>query len=324
MEESTVTATKKTTPNQVYMFNKFFLELLRTVKYVAPQYAVSVKTNYHSIDKHTDKYIESFLELNADVLKDIDDQNVSEKLDKVQVMDGFFLEDVVLQSDIILFRRSIMEKLRDSDQLINLVQQETMFIRRKAISMSIMAHIHAMSKDNKLEEDPALFGNVLTEMFRGEQGLPPSGPIGDVVISSLIGELASICMEEPAVVTTEEPTTKTTDNDADGLDDILKNCSLGKLVKDITADIDVSRVQGFKDATEMLSDTNLMKEIYGKVSGAINDQLSSGQLDQTNLLGECMNLVQAFGMQGFPGIPTTPTPSTRKPSGRVNTKRARH
>lgn len=287
----TVDANKMSNNNNVaYMFNKFFLDLLRTAKYISPCYATTVKTQYHSIDKQSTAYIDRFLECNAATLEAITEENVSVKILKLKVLHEFSLGEIVVCSDIVLFRRNILDKLGAdfADGLCRLVKEDTALILRKSICMAIMA---------RLSSTPELFGDAVTEIVRGEQGLPPSDNAKDAVVRALVIELASICSsssseheeqdEQEEVIKGAPP--------PPSMDDLLENSTLGKLAKEIAADIDMSKLQNCNDPSELFSNASLMKDVYGKVANMLNTQISEGGVDQKDLLGECMNLVRTFG-----------------------------
>lgn len=299
--------------NVVYMFNKFFLDLLRTAKNIDPSYAATIKTQqYHSIDKQSHDYIQRFVEGNEGILQGITEETVCDDVEKIRVLNEFTVGDIVRSSDGILFRKNILEKLGVSAaaNVCRLVREETTLILRKSICMAIMAHVHTIS-----DPDPTLFGDVITQIVRGEQGLPPSDEMKDVILRALIGELASICMEEPAIpdVTddcNEESGTK--DVDLDSIDSLLENSSLGQMAKAIASDIDMTKIQNCTDPRELFSDPTLMKDIYGKVASMINTQMQNGCMNQDDLFGECMNLMRTIGVPQTPLVPTRTQQRTHK------------
>lgn len=86
----------------------------------------------------------------------------------------------------------------------------------------------------------------------------------------------------------------------EGLANMLEGSKIADLAKEITADIDLSKinVERPEDMLKVITDQNIMGDIIGKVGGKIQQKMQSGEIRQEDFVKEAMGMLG--GMKNNP------------------------
>ena len=92
-----------------------------------------------------------------------------------------------------------------------------------------------------------------------------------------------------AIVTTGD------DDEEASVFDMFKGSTIGDLAKEISEEIDLSKIENPQDLLNFSGDNSAVSDIISKVGTKIQSKIDSGQLNQKDLLGEAMSLVGKLG-----------------------------
>jgi hypothetical protein len=235
-----------------YAFNKFYLNFLNDIKSYNDEFKKCVKSNFKVFDKTTVAHIETFRS-NVDA---------AESADAVELLPGLTYGDIMLGSD--------------SEKTANVLQ--SYFYIFKAL-----AHIYDDSDDSSLE-------TILGIIQKIKSGEDVGSDIEVVMDDDLRGFLIDL----------ERVLSNTADEAQPSVEDTMKmfeNSMIGNLAKEISEEINVKDLN-VENPAELLNfeslvsgSNNVLGNIVSKVSTKIQSKIASGELNQTDLIGEAMNLI---------------------------------
>ncbi len=238
-----------------YAFNKFYLNFLNDIKSYNDEFKKCVKSNFKVFDKTSVAHIESF-RANAEAAGSDDDA--------VELLPGLTYGDIMLGAD--------------SEKTANVLQ--SYFFIFKAL-----AHIYDDSDDTSLE-------TILGIIQKIKAGEDVTSDIEVVVDDDLRGFL--IDLERVLANTGDEPPQQPSVEDTMKM---FENSMIGNLAKEISEEINVKDLN-VENPAELLNfeslvsgSNNVLGNIVSKVSTKIQSKISSGELNQTDLIGEAMNLI---------------------------------
>ncbi len=238
-----------------YAFNKFYLNFLNDIKSYNDEFKKCVKSNFKVFDKTSVAHIESF-RANAEAAGSDDDA--------VELLPGLTYGDIMLGAD--------------SEKTANVLQ--SYFFIFKAL-----AHIYDDSDDTSLE-------TILGIIQKIKAGEGVTSDIEVVVDDDLRGFL--IDLERVLANTGDEPPQQPSVEDTMKM---FENSMIGNLAKEISEEINVKDLN-VENPAELLNfeslvsgSNNVLGNIVSKVSTKIQSKISSGELNQTDLIGEAMNLI---------------------------------
>ncbi len=235
-----------------YAFNKFYLNFLNDIKSYNDEFKKSVKSNFKVFDKTAVAHIESFRS-NADA---------AETDDAVELLPGLTYGEIMLGAD--------------SEKTANVLQ--SYFYIFKAL-----AHIYDDSADSSLE-------TILGIIQKIKAGEDVGSDIEVVMDDDLRGFLIDL----------ERVLANTSDESQPSVEDTMKmfeNSMIGNLAKEISEEINVKDLN-VENPAELLNfeslvsgSNNVLGNIVSKVSTKIQSKIANGELNQTDLIGEAMNLI---------------------------------
>ncbi len=238
-----------------YAFNKFYLNFLNDIKSYNDEFKKCVKSNFKVFDKTSVAHIESF-RANAEAAGSDDDA--------VELLPGLTYGDIMLGAD--------------SEKTANVLQ--SYFFIFKAL-----AHIYDDSDDTSLE-------TILGIIQKIKAGEDVTSDIEVVVDDDLRGFL--IDLERVLANTGDEAPQQPSVEDTMKM---FENSMIGNLAKEISEEINVKDLN-VENPAELLNfeslvsgSNNVLGNIVSKVSTKIQSKISSGELNQTDLIGEAMNLI---------------------------------
>jgi hypothetical protein len=235
-----------------YAFNKFYLNFLNDIKSYNDEFKKCVKSNFKVFDKTAVAHIESFRSNAA----------AAESDDGVELLPGLSYGDIMLGAD--------------SEKTANVLQ--SYFYIFKAL-----AHIYDDSDDSSLE---VILG-IIQKIKAGED---VASDIEVVMDDDLRGFLIDL----------ERVLSSTADESQPSVEDTMKmfeNSMIGNLAKEISEEINVKDLN-VENPAELLNfeslvsgSNNVLGNIVSKVSTKIQSKIANGELNQTDLIGEAMNLI---------------------------------
>lgn len=235
-----------------YAFNKFYLNFLNDIKSYNDEFKKHVKANFKVFDKTTAAHIEAFRASEA---------ASGEKDDSIELLPGLTYGEVLLGAD--------------SEKAINILQSYFYIFK-------VLAHIYE-------DDDESFLETILAIVQKIKAGEDVASDIEVIVDDDLRGYLADL---QRVLTENNEP--------APSVEDTMKmfeNSMIGSLAKEISEEINVKDLN-VENPAELLNfeslvsgSNNILGNIVSKVSNKIQSKITTGELNQTDLIGEAMSLI---------------------------------
>lgn len=253
----------------IFTFNKFYSNLIKSLKESNPELRTKIKRYYKVIDKTRDEYCKTFINEFPDfiglstghILKDITVDDIINTLETDNEKDVFWNYFYILSVFSYLFK----ELSLSDENSINILFK------------SIIQILNLIQKNADAEEIKTLIDEIL-----------------DDDVKSLLLKIKFV-NDLP-----ESKTTTPTDDPFSDLFGKMGDSKICNLAKEISKDIDVSNIKADtpEDLFKMMdfsSSNNILGDIIKKVSGKIHDKISTGELKQEDLFGEAMSMMSMMG-----------------------------
>jgi len=260
-------------PTNVFVFNQYYLDLLKKVKNSAKKYKdksqiaknvmKSIKTNYTTFEKNTKDYI--------NFMKEIPSEFFINLLDINDEYDEYFKEnkDNLLYIDISIL--NIAKLLKDNNVFVNYLLILYLF------------------------QDDTLTDQETKDIVNKLKGIDDDITITDEFRKKLISKIIDLNIKKTAGFSISE----------------IEDTSIGKLAKDIVSDLNLDKikenVKNEGDVFKALGDKeNGIGSILTDVSSKMADKLSNGSIKQEELVNDALKFASKmpqFGSGGSSGSP---------------------
>jgi len=270
----------------IYAFNKFFGVFVRDIKELSDDLHSVIKKNYKVIDKASTEYMETFWE------------SVGSKIhSSAWLIDDH--QDAEVVKDVSF--KQIVDATENMDQLTN-----TIYI------LSIFSYIKMVSDEKDLD---SLFDTSLRALNAFQRGDVTTfdDEIEDILDDDLRYLFAKLKMPQPA-----SPPTEASEEDQpqegvaaegsqeDPMADVFSkfgNSKICEIAKEVSQNIDLSnlKIESPQDVLGMLSGSNgnnVLGNIVQQVTSTITNKMSTGEINQEDLVKEAMNMMGSLGGMG--------------------------
>jgi len=283
----------------VFTFNKLFYDLLHDVKEASSELRSIVKKTYKVKDMTNPSNFESFLGSLPDAVVSIaasSDQFTKLVTDtecsNVEVFKGVTVGDIskVLDHNTLasyLYCFIILAHVYDTttDEVASSEEaSDTLFDTVMGVVSGIQ---HKQNVDNLMEEilDDEIKNTLIN--LKGVMNLKPVNANTDKDNNDT--NAANANANEPELPPGFE-----------NIANMLENSKIASLAKEITDDIDLSKIKVDKpeDMFKVIADQNIMGEIIGKVGNKIQQKLQHGDIKQEDFVKEAMSMLGS--MKGNP------------------------
>jgi hypothetical protein len=287
-----------------YMFNKFFSSFVKELKNLDESLKVIIKKHYKVIDKSSEEYYDFFWNnLKEHVRVFIDEQDVTnnEAIKNIEIIQGMTIGTVV-------------DVLKDKE---NNLQTFWNYVN----ILIIFAYLYTEIKHTNVEEDTnadeekhtpsvgtyLLFVKVVKILSMIQKAEDPSTELADIIdddIKSLVSKIKvfdvvndDIKIDETADTMPVPPT--------EFLESI-ENSKIANIAKEISKEIDISNmsINGPEDIAKLMDfsgSNNFLGNIVSKVSTKLTEKISSGEINQDDLLSEAMSMMGMLNGGGAGG-----------------------
>jgi hypothetical protein len=293
----------------VFMFNKLFIDFLKDVKETSPILKNSIRKNYRVINKLSIEHLEKlwegcqphftkFVSLSIPELNDDEEINsiflvkdlaISNILQEFQEQNDVFWNHVII---LIVFAYLYHENNQDDIEVLEDHEDHE----------DVSDSVDALGDDTKDDQVDQLFYKVCEVLSTLQKGEDVSKELDDVLDEDLKGLLSKVTYNKLHLPTAELPQQPPQLGDMFGK--LPANSKIGRLAEEIAKDVDLSKlnIQNPSDIMNMITDfgssNNVMSDIIKKASNTIHNKLSSGELNQDELLSEAMGMMSFMGKNG--------------------------
>jgi hypothetical protein len=255
-------------PTNVFVFNQYYLDLLKKVKNSAKKYKdksqiaknvmKSIKTNYTTFEKNTKDYINFIKEIPSEFFINLVDIN--------EEYDEYFKEnkDNLLYIDISIL--NIAKLLKDNNVFVNYLLILYLF------------------------QDDTLTDQETKDIVNKLKGIDDDIKITDEFRKKLISKIIDLNIKKTAGFSMSE----------------IEDTSIGKLAKDIVSDLNLDKikenVKNEGDVFKALGDKeNGIGSILTDVSSKMADKLSNGSIKQEELVNDALKFASKMPQFGSGG-----------------------
>ena len=312
----------------VYVFNKYLIQFFKEIK-KDDYLKIAIKKNYKMIDKSNSKYVNEFMaylgnnvntelfikkyDNKEDLLKLLEQEELLEmKIFKnitLKRLNGFYSDDkdkllmyfntFFLLSN--LYNESVMLK---EDFLINKKEREEKQKRKENVEKDVEDILEEDEDNDKEDNDEkdsdeeitpemeyAVLQKGLDDLLvyclkvinRVENSKEPEEGIMDDIVENIIHNISLLGIS-----------IDNTQNEK--VNSILEESKIGKLAKEISESIDLSgidedKIKNIKNPMDILQNSNFMGDIINQVGSTITNKMSSGELNQEDLIKDAFSLM---------------------------------
>jgi hypothetical protein len=285
-----------------YMFNKFFSSFVKELKTLDDGLKAVIKKNYKVIDKSSDEYYNLFwsnVKDHIQVFVNEDDLSNNDTIKNVEIIQGITIGDAV-------------QVLKDND-----LQTFWNYLN----ILIIFAYIYTEFNANKKQELETteqndtpqnvntflLFMKVIRIVSMIQNSQDPSTELADIIDDDIKSLLSKIKVFDTTNedIKIDETTDTLPSQPAEFLQSI-ENSKIANLAKEISKDIDISNLNIDKpeDIAKLMDfsgSNNFLGNIVSKVSSKLTEKISSGEINQEDLLSEAMSMMSMLNGGGAGG-----------------------
>ena len=248
----------------VFIFNKFFYDLIKDLKEVAPELKPKIKAHYKVKNMETDENVELFT---ASTLENA----VLESVLQANATDVLELENVK--------RVAIMKEITVSEVLMYVKEDY------KPVLSSFFLIFLLFSLDS-VETDEALFDTCVDALrdIQNDKGCDKLEDIIDDDIKAILQGIDKVIVKKQAVEETPS---------------FMQNSKIGSIAKEITDELDISsmNIQKPEDLLDF-KNNNVIGDIVSKVGSKLQEKFDNKELSHEELLREAMGILGNLGAGG--------------------------
>lgn len=298
-----------------YMFNKFFSSFVKELKNLDDTLKATIKKHYKVIDKSSEEYYQFFWNNVKDHIRvfiDEEDLTNNETIKDIEIIQGISIKnaaDVLKDNNLqtfwnylnilIIFAYLYTEIKQTSTEETNVDGEE--------------------NNDNDCNEKPEtkhtpsvgvylLFVKVVKILSMIQNSQDPSVELADIIdddIKSLVSKIKVFDVVNDDIKIDEAADTMPVPP-KDFMESI-ENSKIANIAKEISKEIDISNINIEKpeDVAKLMDfsgSNNFLGNIVSKVSTKLTEKISSGEINQDDLLSEAMSMMGMLNGGGAGGV----------------------
>lgn len=256
-----------------YSFNKIALGLLNDLKESNDEIKKCLKKKYKVFDKLSSEHMNRF----NTQMKELKEFIVDEKT----TVEDIFKNESFLETHILKGVQTsvVFEKLSEDKHYEFLSQ---------VYLMSLFSHVRGELTEDNDEEMETVFKRILELANTPTILFEETDDIVDDDIKNLVTRYHSCKTKSIAM--------RIGDTEESGIMDMFQGSKIGELAKEISQEIDISKIGNPQDLLNFSDPNNTtMQDIIKKVGSKIQNKMDKGQLNQEDLVSEAMSLVGQLG-----------------------------
>lgn len=299
-----------------YMFNKFFSSFVKELKNLNDTLKATIKQHYKVIDKSSEEYYHFFwnnVKNHIRVFIDEEDLTSNETIKHIEIIQGITIENAIdvlndnsLQTFwnyvniLIIFAYLYTEIKQTSTQQTNNVDVET------------TETIDSNEEQEDTKHTPSvgvylLFVKVVKILSMIQNSQDPSEELADIIdddIKSLVSKIKVFDVVNDDIKIDE--TADTMPIPPKDFLESIENSKIANIAKEISKEIDISNINIEKpeDVAKLMDfsgSNNFLGNIVSKVSTKLTEKISSGEINQDDLLSEAMSMMGMLNGGGAGG-----------------------
>jgi hypothetical protein len=309
-----------------YMFNKFFSSFVKELKNLDDTLKTTIKKHYKVIDKSSEEYYEFFWNNVKDHIRvfiDEEDLTNNEAIKDIEIIQGITIQnavDVLKENNLQTFWNYV-------NILIIFAYIYTEFLTNKEADLKVCKEFSESKQTDKIPETIdevqddlkdmsssstntgtfLLFLKVVKILSMIQNSQDPSAELADIIdddIKSLVSKIKVFDVVNEDIKIDEAADTMPVPP-KDFLESI-ENSKIANIAKEISQEIDISNISIEKpeDVAKLMDfsgSNNFLGNIVSKVSTKLTEKISSGEINQDDLLSEAMSMMGMLNGGGAGG-----------------------
>ena len=267
-----------------FTFNRLFIDFLKDVKGKSKTLSHAIKKHYKCLDKMTAEYIEYW---DAQLGHDAAGSDWQSKVD-AEVFKGVSLQMV----------------------LDNVGSADVAIVSKYMYTLGLLNYIFRELDDSNASGVDDLFNSILECIRTMDSNGDMSSIMQNIVDDDVKSALENMSKLAVVLPSSADDDTGSSENKQESSDDFFETSKIGKLAKEISSSIDISKLN-IKDPADLLNMQKLMSgegneglaSIIQQVGSTITSKIQSGELKQEDLIADAMSLVSKLnsGKKGRKG-----------------------
>jgi hypothetical protein len=309
-----------------YMFNKFFSSFVKELKNLDDTLKATIKKHYKVIDKSSEEYYQFFWNNVKDHIRvfiDEEDLTNNEAVKDVEIIQGISIQnavDVLKENNLQTFWNYV-------NILIIFAYIYTEFLTNKESDLKVCKEYSESKETDKVPETieevqddlkdmPSsstntgtflLFLKVVKILSMIQNLQDPSAELADIIdddIKSLVSKIKVFDVVNDDIKIDEAADTMPVPP-KEFLESI-ENSKIANIAKEISKEIDISNlnIEKPEDVAKLMDfsgSNNFLGNIVSKVSTKLTEKISSGEINQDDLLSEAMSMMGMLNGGGAGG-----------------------
>ena len=309
-----------------YMFNKFFSSFVKELKNLDDTLKATIKKHYKVIDKSSEEYYQFFWNNIKDHIRvfiDEEDLTTNETIKHIEIIQGITIQnavDVLKETNLqtfwnyvnilIIFAYLYTDIKQTSTEQTNIKSEEkedTETADEKKTSED-ERNYQQETKHTPSVGVYLLFVKVVKILSMIQNSQDPSAELADIIdddIKSLVSKIKVFDVANDDIKIDEAADTMPIPP-KDFLESI-ENSKIANIAKEISKEIDISNINIDKpeDVAKLMDfsgSNNFLGNIVSKVSTKLTEKISSGEINQDDLLSEAMSMMGMLNGGGAGGV----------------------
>ena len=281
-----------------YVFNKIALNLIKEVKDKDVEFKKKLRKNYSVFDKKSESHIHYFIQ-------QLDEKNIGKEQFTKPYSDDILVNDNVMSLEILkeINVYDIIQIVSDKEKDVVKCYLYIFYMLTYLYSETTL--IQENVDEDKINELDLLFGKCL-KLINATQEVDMNVELDNILDDDLktllenIYESRNIIKESIMKYENEELDGNEEDDANPSLDtayDYLHNSKIGALAKEISEDIDISKIN-VENPEQLLNidsifsgNNNALGDIIGKVGTKIAGKIQNGEIKQDELMQEAFTMM---------------------------------
>ena len=297
-----------------YMFNKFFSSFVKELKNLDDTLKTTIKKHYKVIDKSSEEYYQFFWNNVKDHIRvfiDNEDVTNDETIQDIQIIQGITIKDAVdvLKDNNLQTFWNYVNILIIFAYLYTEIKQTS---TQQTTNEENNDDVGEGENNEENKQTPSvgvylLFVKVVKILSMIQNSQYPSTELADIIdddIKSLVSKIKVFDVVNDDIKIDETADTMPVPP-KDFLESI-ENSKIANIAKEISKEIDISNINIEKpeDVAKLMDfsgSNNFLGNIVSKVSTKLTEKISSGEINQDDLLSEAMSMMGMLNGGGAGG-----------------------
>lgn len=297
-----------------YMFNKFFSSFVKELKNLDDTLKTTIKKHYKVIDKSSEEYYQFFWNNVKDHIRvfiDNEDVTNDETIQDIQIIQGITIKDAVdvLKDNNLQTFWNYVNILIIFAYLYTEIKQTS---TQQTTNEENNDDVGEGENNEENKQTPSvgvylLFVKVVKILSMIQNSQDPSTELADIIdddIKSLVSKIKVFDVVNDDIKIDETADTMPVPP-KDFLESI-ENSKIANIAKEISKEIDISNINIEKpeDVAKLMDfsgSNNFLGNIVSKVSTKLTEKISSGEINQDDLLSEAMSMMGMLNGGGAGG-----------------------